>query len=88
MHVLKEPHNTFFTSDLHLYHKNIIKYCERPFDDVTEMFDTILDRWKEKITDKDEVHFLGDWALNPKHVKYLNNVLHMLIAVFPGIIRA
>lgn len=32
--------NTFLTSDLHLGHKNIIRYCSRPFSSLKEMDDT------------------------------------------------
>lgn len=50
----------FFTADLHLFHKNIIKYCERPFKDVAEMNDTIRDRWNAKVSKDDEVYIVGD----------------------------
>lgn len=34
---LKLDYDTLFTSDLHLNHSNIIKYCNRPYDNIDEM---------------------------------------------------
>ena len=31
----------FFTSDTHFYHGNIIRFCNRPFEDVEMMNETI-----------------------------------------------
>ena len=32
----------FYTSDLHFSHSNIIQYCNRPFDSVEQMNDTLI----------------------------------------------
>lgn len=52
----------FFTSDLHLGHTNVIKYCNRPFKHADEMDEAIIDRWNATVTDKDTVYVIGDVA--------------------------
>jgi len=50
----------FLISDTHLNHKNIIKYCNRPFTSVEEMNDVIVKNWNSVVKEDDTVHFLGD----------------------------
>lgn len=50
----------FVISDTHFGHKNIIEYCERPFRDVYEMNEKLLDSWNEYISPRDKVYHLGD----------------------------
>jgi calcineurin-like phosphoesterase family protein len=53
----------FFTSDTHFGHKNIIKYTDRPFNNVKEMDEILINRWNEKVGENDLVFHLGDFAL-------------------------
>lgn len=53
----------WFISDLHLAHKNIIKYCSRPFDNVNQMNEILIQNWNKKIRVEDRVFVLGDFAL-------------------------
>lgn len=55
--------NTFVTSDVHFGHNNIIKYCNRPFQNSDEMDITIINNWNKIVNPDDEVYILGDFAL-------------------------
>jgi hypothetical protein len=42
---------TWFTADLHLGHRNIISYCDRPFESVGAMNRALIARWNEAVDD-------------------------------------
>lgn len=52
----------WFTSDLHLGHANIINPCERPFADVDEMDDALIDAVNDRVSATDVLWVLGDFA--------------------------
>ena len=54
---------TWFTTDLHLGHRNIIDYCDRPFADADAMNRALIDNWNETVADNDTVWVIGDFAL-------------------------
>ena len=55
-----ESQNIFFISDLHLGHTNVLRYDNRPFANVNEMHDALVERWNSVVGDDDIVYFLGD----------------------------
>lgn len=57
---LNKNQNIFFTSDLHFNHSNVIKWCNRPFLNVEEMNQSLIDNWNKKVSNKDIVFHLGD----------------------------
>ena len=57
-----EKQNIFFISDLHIGHKNVLKFDSRPFADVDEMHIEMIKRWNEVVDDDDIVYYLGDLA--------------------------
>lgn len=50
----------WFTSDLHFWHKNICKYCNRPYESVEEMNEGIIQNWNSVVQEDDVVFVLGD----------------------------
>jgi calcineurin-like phosphoesterase family protein len=53
-----------FTADLHINHKNVIQYQNRPFTSVQDMNDTIITYWNLKVDPDDIVYILGDFAFS------------------------
>lgn len=66
----------FFTSDLHLGHKNAIRFDNRPFTNIDEMDNTIINNWKRKVKKDDLVYILGDisWYSDQKTAEILNQL--------------
>ena len=58
--------DTWFTADFHFGHKNIIRYCNRPFQSVEEMDQTILERLNASVKANDTLYFLGDFCIGSK----------------------
>lgn len=75
----------YFTSDLHFGHKNIIKYCNRPFNNEEEMDETIIRNWNSVVKEQDTVYILGDFTkicetnIINDYLKKLNGTKTLLI---------
>lgn len=67
----------YYTSDLHFNHSNIIRLCDRPFEDVKEMNEAIIKKWNEVVKSTDEVYILGDVGL-PKNHKDKSEIISCL----------
>ena len=59
------------TSDTHFGHEGIIKHCNRPFENVKEMDEYIIEKWNSMIHRHDHVYIVGDFAFN-NHSKYIS----------------
>jgi calcineurin-like phosphoesterase family protein len=69
----------YIWSDLHLWHKNIIKYENRPFSSVEEMNDTIIKNWNEIVKPEDTIINLGDVSF-----RLHKEILGICIRQLPG----
>ena len=56
----------YFTADCHFGHKNIIEYCERPFDNVHIMDQVMFDNINEVVGADDTLYILGDFCFKGK----------------------
>ncbi len=60
--------NTWFTSDHHFGHENIIRFCGRPFKSLGEMNYEMTRRWNLVVEPGDTVYYLGDFAMGDPDV--------------------
>lgn len=69
----------YFTSDLHFYHVNIIRFCAetRPFASVDDMNSAIVKRWNRKVGPADDVWHLGDFAFT-KNIDLICDLMNQL----------
>ncbi|WP_314576015.1 metallophosphoesterase [Enterococcus gilvus] len=51
----------FFIADTHFCHEKILRLADRPFENLTEMEDTIVKNWNDKVTNSDEIFIIGDF---------------------------
>lgn len=54
--------NIFFTSDTHFWHKNVIKYCSRPYESVEKMNEALIQNWNDTVNDDSIIFHLGDFG--------------------------
>lgn len=74
-----------FTSDHHFGHANIIRYSNRPFENVEEMNEELIKRWNEKVGEDDLVYHLGDFSLaTPQLTKSILDRLNGKIFLIKG----
>jgi calcineurin-like phosphoesterase family protein len=66
---------TWFTSDLHLGHKNIITYQKnRNFKNIDEHNEAIINKLNELIKPKDTLWILGDVAFGKANLHYVKEI--------------
>ncbi|MBO4991865.1 MAG: metallophosphoesterase family protein [Firmicutes bacterium] len=72
----------YFTSDVHLGHKNIISHCDRPFSSLEEMDQHLISYWNRRISADDTVYILGDlmfFCKDPQwYLERLNGRKHLI----------
>lgn len=58
----------FITSDLHFWHKGVLGFCPdtRPYENVEDMNQSLIEHWNSKIGKDDVVFSLGDFCFKAK----------------------
>lgn len=67
----------WIVSDLHFDHYNIIRYCGRPFENVSEMNEYLLTAFNETVKPPDRVYNLGDLTMRrgKKNLPWLKDLV-------------
>ena len=70
----------FIISDTHFNHKNIIRYCDRPFSSVGEMNECLIHNWNSVVSPGDNVWHLGDMGFGDltEFRHRLNGHIHLI----------
>ena len=82
---------TWFTSDHHFGHENVIKHCLRPYHDIDEMNESLITKWNSVVEHGDTVYHLGDMffrcSVDEAHqiIKSLNGTIHLVRGNHDGI---
>jgi calcineurin-like phosphoesterase family protein len=57
---MEEEDMIYFTSDLHFGHEAVIAMGKRPFSNVEEMNEKLIENWNKVVHDNDDIYILGD----------------------------
>lgn len=71
------PDELYFSSDTHWFHKNIIEYCNRPFKDIKEMNEKLIENWNSVVTNNHTVFHLGDFAFT-SNIEKIKSIVDQL----------
>lgn len=75
---------TFLTSDTHFFHKNVIKFCNRPYGTAEEMNYKLIQNWNNVVGPEDHIWHLGDVSFGTvektEQILYqLNGIKHLVV---------
>lgn len=82
---VKQMSETWFTSDTHFGHSNILKYepDTRPFETLELMHEALISRWNNVVKPNDKVYHLGDFCMggrkNIEFAKALNGTKILIL---------
>ncbi len=52
----------WYTADPHFWHYNILQYESRPYKNITEMNEGLINNWNKKVQKNDNIYILGDFS--------------------------
>ena len=75
--------NKFYIADCHFGHKNIIDFDSRPFADVSEMDEKLIENWNLVVKKNDIIYVLGDfiWAKESQWPNYLERLKGQIVLI-------
>ena len=67
----------WFTSDTHFCHENILMYCNRPFKNVVEMNNTLIQNWNNSVKPDDDIIIAGDF-IHSRNLQIIHDITDKL----------
>lgn len=73
----------YYTADLHLGHKNVLKFDGRPFESIEEHDEFLIGQWNARVRPDDQVYILGDFSVRSEkspisYLKRLNGKKYLI----------
>ena len=62
--------NIWFTADLHLGHRAILRLANRPFSSIDQHDETIIENINKLVKSGDDLYILGDISFNQSYKAY------------------
>ena len=83
---LKPEQKIFFSSDQHFGHRNVVKFCNRPYADEKEMGKALIENWHNVVGPDDIIVTMGDffWFNDSQSIKKVVNQLNGTIYMVLG----
>ena len=83
---LKPEQKIFFSSDQHFGHRNVVKFCNRPYADEKEMGKALIENWNNVVGPDDIIVTMGDffWFNDSQSIKKVVNQLNGTIYMVLG----
>lgn len=76
----------FFSSDQHFGHRNVVKFCNRPYDDEKVMGKALIENWNKVVGENDIIITMGDffWFNDSQPIKKVVEQLNGKIYIVLG----
>ena len=73
----------YYIADTHFGHENVLKFDNRPFENVNEMDKVMIEQWNAVVGKNDDVYIIGDFCYRAKkgalwYLKQLNGRKHLI----------
>ncbi|MGL4739418.1 MAG: hypothetical protein ACRC41_01225 [Sarcina sp.] len=80
----------YYIADCHFGHDKIIEHCGRPFLNVIEMNEYMIENWNSEVKKNDDVYIIGDIAFGKntlkKYITRLNGKKHLILGNHDNVI--
>ena len=73
-YLTSQGYKIWFTSDTHYFSNNVISYCYRPYNNVFDMNESMVNNYNNLVSDTDIVYILGDFCWEGRYEEMLKRL--------------